>query len=74
MSNHTNRPRYQAGVPDPEEIRAARQTSGLTQAQAAELIYSSAQAWKQWETGRNRMHPAFWRLFKLLAKPKLAPL
>ncbi len=46
--------------PAPKEIRAAREAGGLSQAAAAELVYSSLRAWQSWEAGDRRMHPAIW--------------
>lgn len=65
MPNHPNRGRrvHTAASPKPENIRAAREAAGLTQAQAAKLIHASLNGWFQWETGQRRMHPAFWELF-----------
>lgn len=36
---------------------------GLTQTEAAALIWCSLRAWQQWEAGDRRMHAAFWELF-----------
>lgn len=61
MPSHPNRSKRQAG-PMPREILEARQAAGLTQAQAAELIYSSPRAWQNWEmpadTIEHRRMPA----------------
>lgn len=51
--------------PSPSEIRAARKSVGLTQAQAAALIHSTSRAWQMWEAGDRAMHPAFWELFQI---------
>lgn len=43
-----------------------RVAAGLSQKQAAELVYASARAWQNWESesGSNRaMHPAIFELF-----------
>ncbi|EBQ8762711.1 XRE family transcriptional regulator [Salmonella enterica] len=53
------------GNPTPEEIRRARLSADLTQAIAAKLVYSSLNAWSQWERGERKMHPAIWELFKI---------
>jgi len=65
MTNHPNRSRAKspASNPTPNEILGCRINSGLTQTQAAGLIYCSLNAWQQWESGRRRMHPAFFELF-----------
>lgn len=55
-------------APTPEIIKAARAAAGLTQTQAAELIYCTMRAWQDWEGGQRAMHPAFFELFLLKAK------
>lgn len=56
--------------PTPEAIRAARRAAGLTQTQAAALIYCTLRGWQDWEGGKRAMHPAFFELFSLKAKKK----
>ena len=51
--------------PRPEEIRAFRLAAGLTLQQAGELVHSGKRSWEDWESGRRRMHPAFWELANL---------
>lgn len=65
--NHPNRSRNKAphSSPLPERIRRERERRGLTQKEAADLIFCSLAAWQQWESGVRRMHPAFWALFQL---------
>lgn len=70
MSNHPNRSAGNpARNPSPAEVRAAREAAGLTQVQAADLVYASARNWQQWEQseGANvrRMHPGLLELFKV---------
>lgn len=67
MVGHPNRSKKTpspARNPTPDEIRAARLAHGLTQAQAAEVLFSSLRAWEDWENGRRRMHPVFWIFFQ----------
>ena len=52
-------------TPEPSEIKKVRLRAGLTQEQAAELIYSTRRTWQSWECGVNPMHAALWELFKL---------
>jgi DNA-binding transcriptional regulator YiaG len=52
-------------TPTPSDIKKVRESAGLTQIQAAELIYSTRRTWQDWEAGINPMHPALWELFKL---------
>lgn len=67
MSNHPNRSRRADAPgtnPKPEEIAAARMKAGMTQTQAASVIYCTLRAWQDWEGGQRRMHPAFWELWR----------
>lgn len=76
MSNHPNRSKKsragsRAATPTPAQVREAREAAGHTQAEAAELIYSTRISWSQWESddpklGRG-MHPAFFELYRLKA-------
>ena len=66
MPNHPNRgPKGPLSTPTPADIRAARESAGLTQPAAGALIHASMRAWQKWEAGERRMHPAFWELFKI---------
>ena len=49
--------------PSPEAIKAARAAAGLTQTQAAALIYCTMRGWQDWEGGKRAMHTAFFVLF-----------
>ena len=65
--NHNNRGKRRAN-PLPSTIKRGRELAGLTQAQAAALLFTSARVWAQWESetatvSHRRMHPAFWLLF-----------
>jgi putative transcriptional regulator len=51
--------------PSPEVIIQARQAAGLTQTEAAALIYKRLRAWQNWESGATDMDPALWELFKM---------
>lgn len=53
--------------PTPEQVKKARIDSGLTQSQAASLIYSELRTWQHWEKGDRAMHPAFFELFYIKA-------
>lgn len=65
MANHPNRSKNAAGRnPAPAEIIKARTDAGLTQTEAAELIYSTLRAWQNWECGARRMHPQLWESFR----------
>lgn len=72
MVNHPNRgkERKPGATPTPAEIREARDAAGMTQTQAAQLIYSTLRAWQEWEaepkpdsTAGRRMHPGLFELF-----------
>jgi len=73
MANHPNRSKASpsmAANPTPEAIRAAREAAGLTQTEAASVVYSSLRTWQNWEAPKDapehrRMHPAIWELWLL---------
>lgn len=62
--------------PTPKQIRLARQAAGLTQSQAALLVYATdpdkpiPKTWQNWEAEpgskeHRSMHPAIYELFLL---------
>lgn len=58
--------------PAPAEIRALRESLGLSQTAAAAVIHSTLRAWQGWEAaegepGHRRMHPGLWELFRIKA-------
>jgi DNA (cytosine-5)-methyltransferase 1 len=66
--NHPNRNKHRTNPganPTPEMVRDIRARLGLTQKEAARVIFCSEQSCKQWESGERRMHAAFWELFRL---------
>lgn len=66
MVNHPNRGRAgPASNPSPADVRAARESAGLTQTQAAALIHGTMRAWQEYEAGNRRLHPGLWELFRL---------
>lgn len=48
--------------PTKEDIKKARNAAGLTQAEAADVVHVSADAWRKWEQG-SPMNMAAWELF-----------
>lgn len=57
-------------TPSPAQIKQAREQAGLTQTQAAEMIYKGLRTWQGWETaeglpGHRKMDLAFWELFRI---------
>ena len=56
--------------PTAEQIRAAREQSGLSRIDAAKLIYKSVRSWEKWERGERPMDPAFWELWLIKAEEK----
>lgn len=52
-------------APDADTVRAARESLGLTQEQAAAVVYVDARTWRKWELREREMHPAFFELFCL---------
>ena len=75
MPAHPNRSRRSQGPaanPSPEQIRAARETLGLTQTEAGALIYVGLRAWQQYEAGDRRLHPGLWELWRIKTRHKAA--
>lgn len=61
---------------DREKIRLARESKGLTQKAAAELVGRGYLQWWKWESGRCAMPPELWELFCLktgLAESPIPP-
>lgn len=54
--------------PTPELIKSTRKSLGLTQTQAAAVIYKQWRAWQRWESGDRQMDPALWELFLIKTK------
>jgi len=54
--------------PTPQQIKSVRLSVGLTQTQAADLVYAGLRTWQQWEKGDRGMHKAFWALFNVRIK------
>lgn len=54
-----------SGRAGPSQIKRLRELAGITQTQAAGLLYTSLRSYQQWEAGDRGMHPAFWELFRL---------
>lgn len=76
MSNHPNRSKQSSspgGNPTPKEVAEAREKAGLTQTDAARVIYCTLRAWQDWEGGQRRMHPAFIELFRIKTGQIKAP-
>lgn len=54
--------------PTPAEVKKARSKAGLTQEQAAGVVYlGSGVRWSDYETGRSSVPLATWELFLLKA-------
>ena len=59
----------------PAALKALRKSAGLTQVQAAELIYSTRRTLQDWEAGIAPMHPGLWELLNIKTrKARRAPL
>jgi DNA (cytosine-5)-methyltransferase 1 len=52
-------------LPTPDKIKIARTDAGLTQTQAADMIYSKLRSWQHWEDGDRKMHPGLFELFTI---------
>lgn len=70
--NHPNRRRRPPGVkpqageiPLSHQVKDRRAAAGLTQEQAAGLVYAAIRTWEDWEQGKTPMRPAQWELFCL---------
>ena len=50
-------------APTPQQIKQARELSGLTLAQAAALVHVEERAWRRWELGERGISGACWELF-----------
>lgn len=61
----TTKPSGPPPNPSPAEIRAAREAAGLSQTEAASLIYAGLRGWQEWEAGNRKMHPGLWKLFRI---------
>lgn len=55
--------KYKVVPPSASEIKQARIESGLSQTEAANMIYKGLRTWQQWEKADRKMDPAFWELF-----------
>lgn len=53
---------------NPNKIKEARESAGLTQTQAAELIGAKLRTWQDWEYGKRNMPLAKWELFNIKTK------
>ncbi len=51
--------------PSAEQIAAARQAAGMTQAKSAHLVHVAVGTWKQYEAGTRTPHAALWELYLL---------
>jgi DNA-binding transcriptional regulator YiaG len=52
-------------APSSLEISAARAAAGLTQAEAAGVVYADIRTWQRWEADDRAMHPAIFELFMI---------
>ena len=59
--------------PAPDDIIAARLSAGLTQAEAAAIVYTTDRHWSNWERGVSKMPRSSWRLFRLLTGIETLP-
>lgn len=50
-------------MPNPEQVRSARLSLGLTQSQAGALVGVTDRAWRYWERGERVMPKGMWELF-----------
>jgi hypothetical protein len=50
--------------PKGAEIRELRETYGIHQREAADMVFSTLRSWQNWEADVVNMHPAIWEWFK----------
>jgi putative transcriptional regulator len=60
-------------VPTQSDIRAARESAGLTQADACRFVRAELRTWQHREAGDRAMHPGLWELFRLKIGAVLLP-
>jgi DNA-binding transcriptional regulator YiaG len=65
--------RDQTPYPTPDEIIRARHAAGLTQGDAAAIVYTTDRHWSNWERGISKMPRASWQLFRLLTGLETLP-
>ena len=51
--------------PTPADVKSARAAAGMTQTQAAQIIYKKVLAWQRYESGDRAMDYALYELFQL---------
>ncbi|GAB4181270.1 MAG: hypothetical protein Tsb002_01080 [Wenzhouxiangellaceae bacterium] len=51
--------------PTPEQLKQFRKEAGITQKQAADLLYVSLRAYQYWEDGSREMIPALFELLRV---------
>lgn len=49
--------------PTPQDVLAARKAAGLTQEQAAQLLWSHNRVWRMYESGNRSLSVPLWELF-----------
>lgn len=60
-------------MPTPTDIRNARLDAGLTQRQAAELVYVTERQWRNYESNASTAMPmGYWELFRIKTKGVVA--
>jgi transcriptional regulator with XRE-family HTH domain len=60
-------------TPHPETIRRARESAGLTQAQAAQVVGLSTACWSSYEQGRIPIPRVTWHIFRFWCEDLSAP-
>lgn len=48
--------------PEPQLLKALRAEAGLTQTQAAQLVYVTMKGYQEWEYGRREIHASTFEL------------
>ena len=50
--------------PKASRIRALRLEAGLTQSEAAAIVWASLRTWQNWEAGKHAMNAVVWNFFR----------
>ena len=61
----------EAPIPTPEQVKAVREKLGLTQAEAAERVGVSQEAWSAWERGVRKPTRRSAMLIDMLRRKKI---
>lgn len=55
-------------IPKPVTIRKVREAAGISQTEAASIVYVSLRTWQNWEAGKHNINPMLWDCFKQIVR------